>query len=323
MPVLDWSNLVIGVTFIFPLLVLEKLHPNLGILFLIATIRCTVQLTVAASVFQYLSTTKNTLAAAGITVLLVVFASFQTVIKIKRRFQHTILYVLFAMMASTIPVAVFGAHFMAHVVPVWTPNRFIPVMGMLCWNAIKGISVSQNYILQEFDNDRDKTGFLPFSGSLYFHGYRPLVVEALRLALNPVIEQMSVMGLFNIPNALLDGSDPIQIIKQQMVIFNMMLVSRTLSCTLVTAFTLSECVDLRHHIDNDHIDTRPHVLRRASKGVVRVTVNTVRAIIASTKRAWISLIGTANEMPPEGVTVGDGNGHGTDPRSESIPLLAA
>jgi len=126
------------------------------------------------------------------------------------------------------------------------------------------------------------------------------------------------MGLFNIPNALLDGSDPIQIIKKQMVIFIMMLVSRTLSCTVVTAFTLSECVDSRHHID-----TRPHVLRRASKGVVRVIVSTVRAIIASTKCAWISLVGTADEMPPEGVTVGDGNGYGTDPRSESIPLLAA
>jgi hypothetical protein len=68
MPVLDFSNLVIGFTFIFSTaVVLGKLHPDLGILFLIATIRCTVQLTVAASVFQYLSTTKNTLAAAGIT----------------------------------------------------------------------------------------------------------------------------------------------------------------------------------------------------------------------------------------------------------------
>jgi len=227
------------------------------------------------------------------------------------------------MMASTIPVAIFGAHFMVHVVPSWTPNQFIPVMGMLCWNAIKGISVSQNYILQEFDNNHDKTRFLPFSDSFYFQGYRPLVVEALRLAVNPVIEQMSVMGLFNIPNALLDGSDPIQIIKKQMVIFIMMLVSRTLSCTVVTAFTLSECVDSRHHIEDDHIDnTRPHVLRRASK-VVRAIVNTVRAIIASTKRAWTSLVVPADEMPPEGVTVGDGNDYGTDPRSESIPLLAA
>ena len=192
-----------------------------------------------------------------------------------------------------------------------------------------------------YSNNHDKTRFLPFSDSFYFQGYRPLVVEALRLAVNPVIEQMryariclhftpahscrsqcSVMGLFNIPNALLDGSDPIQIIKKQMVIFIMMLVSRTLSCTVVTAFTLSECVDSRHHIEDDHIDnTRPHVLRRASK-VVRAIVNTVRAIIASTKRAWISLVVPADEMPPEGVTVGDGNDYGTDPRSESIPLLA-
>jgi hypothetical protein len=67
---------------------------------------------------------------------------------------------------------------MAHVVPVWTSIQFsqypcqfpvldsqndgelpvllhvwhlVPVMGMLCWNTIKGISVSQNYILQELE----------------------------------------------------------------------------------------------------------------------------------------------------------------------------
>ncbi len=94
--------------------------------------------------------------------------------RISPRLPQT-LCVLFAMMASTIPVAIFGAHFMAHVVPVWTSIQFsqypcqfpvldsqndgelpvllhvwhvVPVMGMLCWNSIKGISVSQNYILQ-------------------------------------------------------------------------------------------------------------------------------------------------------------------------------
>jgi ABC-type iron transport system FetAB permease component len=68
MPVLDLSNLVIGLAFIFfTAVVSEKLHLNLGTPLLIATIRCTVQLTVAASVLQYLFTTKNTLAAAGIT----------------------------------------------------------------------------------------------------------------------------------------------------------------------------------------------------------------------------------------------------------------
>ena len=177
----------------------------------------------------------------------------------------------------------------------------------------------------------DKTESIYTRGSSR-QGCRPLVVEALRLSLNPVIEQMryvrmcprcasahysrsqySIMGLFNIPNALLDGSDIMHIIKQQMIMFMMMLVSRTLSCTVMTTFTLSGCVDSEHDIRYDRVDMCRYALRRASGGVVRVIVSTVRAIIGSTKRAWISLVATVHETPLEGVIVGDGNGYGIDP----------
>ena len=111
------------------------------------------------------------------------------------------------------------------------------------------------------------------------------------------------------------------IIKQQMIMFMMMLVSRTLSCTVMTTFTLSGCVDPEHHIRYDRVDMCRDALRRASEGLVRVIVSTVRAIIGSTKRAWISLVGTVHETPLEGVIVGDGNGHDIDPRLKSMPPL--
>jgi hypothetical protein len=74
------------------------------------------------------------------------------------------------MMTSTILVAVVGVKFAMGVVPFWTPDQFsqyrcrslsfsvndactrlVPILGMLCGNAIGGIMVSQSYVLKELE----------------------------------------------------------------------------------------------------------------------------------------------------------------------------
>lgn len=86
----------------------------------------------------------------------------------------------------------------------------VPVMGMLCGNAIGAIMVSQSYILKElelvvlslwrshlaervlifYSENRDKTETLLAFGASRFEACRPLAVDALRLALMPVVNQM-------------------------------------------------------------------------------------------------------------------------------------
>ena len=65
---LTWLHISILLAFVaFNTAISKMLHLHVGTQFLITTIRCTIQLTVAASVLQYLFTTKNTLVIAGIT----------------------------------------------------------------------------------------------------------------------------------------------------------------------------------------------------------------------------------------------------------------
>lgn len=69
------------------------------------------------------------------------------------------------MLLSTIPVSIIGTRFAMGVEPFWTPAQYsksanlvcstqysrttVPVVGMLCGNAISGIVVSLNYTLKE------------------------------------------------------------------------------------------------------------------------------------------------------------------------------
>jgi hypothetical protein len=92
-------------------------------------------------------------------------------------------------------------------------TRLVPILGMLCGNAIGGIMVSQSYVLKELElvilslslhlaelnpcsENRDKTEtFLAF-GASRFEACRPLAVEALRLSLLPTINQMRYANAF-------------------------------------------------------------------------------------------------------------------------------
>ena len=109
--------------------------------------------------------------------------------------------------------------------PFWTPDQFseivciqlgsiliypssrVPIIGMLCGNAISGVSVALSYVFKELEyvsnpssllqnadidksENRDKTETYLAFGASRFEACRPLVVDTLRLALMPVINQM-------------------------------------------------------------------------------------------------------------------------------------
>jgi len=80
------------------------------------------------------------------------------------------------------------------IVPFWTPEQFIPVVGMLSGNSISAIVVSIDYVLKEFVENRDKIEVYLTFGASRLEACRPIAKQALRLALTPMISQMSVIG---------------------------------------------------------------------------------------------------------------------------------
>jgi len=291
-PDLGWSHVGIGFSFIVVNTAISHvLHLHVGTSLAIAAIRCVMQLTAMATILQSVFATKNLWAVVGIAVVLNVLGTLETVvIKASRRCQNMFAGVLVAMMASTIPVSILGVKFAMRVVPFWTPEQFIPVMGMLCGNAIATIMVSQSYVLKELDENRDKTETLLAFGASRFEACRPLAVDALRLALMPIVNQMSVIGIISIPGmmtgAILGGANVEQAARLQMIIMFMISASSGLSCIAATLFTLYECVDSEHRIRGDRIYTRPHALHRFTSETVRAVVGTVWAIVDSVRRTW-------------------------------------
>ncbi|KAH9033216.1 hypothetical protein EDB83DRAFT_2507875 [Lactarius deliciosus] len=269
-PHLEWSNVGFGFAFIALDMVLSQvLQLQIGTSLVISALRCIVQLTLVATVLQSVFASQNMW-----TVLLNMLGTFEAVVvKAERRCRHMIPIVFLAMVVSTVPTSILGGRFAMGVNPFWTPDQYIPVLGMLCGSAIAGISVALSYVLKELEYvpflpraaqadvaaARTGTRRRPTSrlAQSRFEACRPLVVEALRLSLMPVINQMSVTGIIAIPGmmsgAILGGADA----------------SSALACIVATLLALSVCVDAEHRIRSERIDKRSgHALRRTKSGDV-------------------------------------------------------
>ncbi|KAI0775146.1 UPF0014-domain-containing protein [Trametes elegans] len=271
---LNWGN--VGLAFSFILLdgfLSTTFGLGVGSSLVTAAVRCVVQLSVVALVLQKVFETNNPWAVAGMACLLNLMGTAETVVnKSKKRFDHMFPSVLIGMLGSTIPVSIIGIRFAMSVEPFWKPDQYIPVVGMLCGATISGIVVSVSYVLKELYDNRDKVEMYLAFGASRFEACKPIARDALRLALTPNINQMSVIGIIAIPGmmtgAILGGSSVEQAARLQMIIMFMISSCTALSSIVTTILALGVVVDNEHRIRTDRIDTREHAVYRARNWVL-------------------------------------------------------
>lgn len=270
---LTWINIGIGLLFLLlDALLSVTLQLGLSTSLLTAAARCVIQLTLMGFVLQKVFETDNPWAVAGITCLLILLGTTEVVYnKSKRRFAHMYPSVLLSMSCSVLPVTVLGTKFVIGYSPFWTPEAFIPVLGMLCGNCISAIVVSTTSVLRDVKDNRDRVEmYLAFGGSRW-EASKPIAVDALRLALTPSLNQMSVIGLISIPGmmtgAILGGSSVEQAARLQMVIMFLIAATTALSAIVATLLACSIIIDGELRIREDKIKDSPTVLNRFSGAI--------------------------------------------------------
>jgi ABC-type iron transport system FetAB permease component len=146
-------------------------------------------------------------------------------------------------LVATVPISIAGSAAMRRE-PLWKPNQYVPVVGMILGNgrspvplpqldkreadqntcfplcpAISAVTVSLTSVLKEFTENRDKVETYLAMGASRYEACRPIARDALKLALLPTINQMSVIGLISIPGlmtgAILGGDSVEQAAKLQ------------------------------------------------------------------------------------------------------------
>ncbi|WVQ76724.1 hypothetical protein IAR50_006398 [Cryptococcus sp. DSM 104548] len=283
---LTWTNVFIGLLFIVFDSVLS-LFLGLGISssLIVAALRCIVQLTIMGTILGQVFASNNVWGVFGIAVLLNVMAATEaTYNKSKRRFTNMFPLILAAMLAGTIPVSVLGTQYAMAQHPFWQPDQYIPIIGMILGNAISSLGIALNTTHKEFSENKDKVESYLALGASRFEACKPIAVSALKLALLPTVNQLSVIGLISIPGmmtgAIVGGKSVEQAARLQMIIMfstptnptqaqsPKLTISTVISassalCTLIALFfSLSTLVDSSVRIRSDRLTAEAPLLYR-------------------------------------------------------------
>ncbi|KAF6251822.1 hypothetical protein COO60DRAFT_581040 [Scenedesmus sp. NREL 46B-D3] len=262
------------------------LHSQLAV----AAVRCVVQLSllgyILAPIFK-LNSPWLVLAYAGFMVWVSALEAIGRPAHVyKGLFFHTLGIVLLAAGCTM----GYGLTLVIGVAPWWSPQYLIPVLGMVLGNTISGISVGLAAVMEELTTGADHIERLLSLGASRAEATRDLLGRAVRLAMTPLLNQMSVVGLVSIPGMMtgqiLGGSHPDQAARYQMVIMFLLGAASTAAAIGSTSAAVAHVVDGCHRLRPERL-----LLRSRSAGVNGL-------LTEGAKQLWGLLLALVNSLVP-------------------------
>ncbi|KAK9722104.1 hypothetical protein K7432_002914 [Basidiobolus ranarum] len=256
---LAWSNVGIAATLLLIngiISISMELHLEWSLL--VSGVRSVVQLTLMGMILEDVFKTRNPFIIFGMASVLVLLGAYETTFnKSKRRHTGMFISVLISMFSSTLFIGLIGNAFAMNVSPVWTAHKFIPTLGMLLGNCMTGMALGISSCLTQFCDNKERLEMSLSFGASRWEAGRPIAVEAIRIAMLPTINSMSVMGLISIPGMMtgqiLGGAPVMDAVKYQQIIMFMIAASTSLGTLGAVLTCIVICLDSNHRLRLDRI----------------------------------------------------------------------
>lgn len=243
------AALLIGINGAISLWLRLGLHSKLGV----GAVRCILQLSLLGYILVPIFTANAWWLTALYSLFMLCVAAVEAVSRPSQSYAGMLPQVLGALGFACSLVISYGLAVVVQVRPWWDAQYLIPMLGMLLGNACSGVAVGLSTILDEFSTGRDRIEQLLALGASRLEASRESVQRAARMALMPLLNQMSVMGIVSIPGMMtgqiLGGSDPATAARYQIII--MFLIAAATGISAIAAIfaavvsVLDECHRLR------------------------------------------------------------------------------
>ncbi|KAI8973807.1 UPF0014 family [Mycotypha africana] len=204
LPDLSWINVGIASTFI---LINGIISLSLGLKLekslLTSSIRCIVQLTFMGYILENIFNAKNPYLVMLMTFALIFLSSCETAYN-KTDWSYSGMFpsVLLSTAFSTIFIGIIGTRYAMAEKNFWLPEFFIPTIGLLLGITSGAMAVGLSTCLTKAGRQAEQIEtYLSFGASRWEAG-RAVAIEAIRIAMLPSINNMSVVGLITIPGAM-------------------------------------------------------------------------------------------------------------------------
>lgn len=214
--VINVSYVDILLAYVFVLLLLILLRKR-GIkkekLVLIASLRMTVQLVLVGFLLSYIFERPNPFITLLILLIMVSFAVYTLIGKFKGKLSLSLKKVItLSLFVGTIPVILYFLWIVIGITPLYNPQYFIPISGMIIGNSMTGISLGISTLVNRFEDNQDEIVEALVLGATPKEASHFIINEAYDQALMPTINSMLGMGIIFLPGMMtgqiLSGTDP-------------------------------------------------------------------------------------------------------------------
>ncbi|KAI8877929.1 UPF0014-domain-containing protein [Backusella circina FSU 941] len=258
-PELSWYNVAIASLFIFINMFISRiLGLKLEKSLLTSSLRCVIQLTIMGKVLQDVFKAKNPLIVMLMTFVLIFLSSFETVYNKSRwSFNGMFPTVLVTTFFVTLFIGIIGTRYAINDSPFWLPELFIPTIGLLLGITAGGMAVGLSTCLTKVGEQSEQIETYLSFGATRWEAGRIVAKEAIRLALLPTINQMSVIGLITIPGAMtgqiLGGAPIMNAVRYQQIITFMVSATTSLGVVFVVFSCVNHLIDSKHRLRAERV----------------------------------------------------------------------
>lgn len=252
-----WQVALAGLLILVNLGLSLALRLGLGRQLLVATARMTVQLLLIGYVLEWLFELDRPLPILAMALVMASLAGVAAVGRTKRRFAGIYGDSLLSILGASFVVTGLALTGILRVEPWFDPQYLIPLLGMVLGNALTGISLGLDRMMEGCVQRRGLIEALLSLGATRWEAAHREVKEALRTGLIPVINSMMVMGIVSLPGMMtgqiLAGAAPVDAVRYQIVIMFMIASCTALATLGVVLLAFRRLFSARHELRVDRL----------------------------------------------------------------------
>ena len=223
----------------------------------VASVRTVVQLTLIGYTLQWIFGLDSAPLVMAWLGVMIIAAGRAAVVRASRMYRgvlaHAWLTLAISAMVTTLTVtgAIIGVR------PWYEPQYLIPLLGMCLGNTLTGLSLCLDGLLEALDLRRDEVELRLCLGATRWEAARPMLQDAIRRGMVPIINSMSVVGLVSLPGMMtgqiLAGADPLQAVKYQIVVMFMLAATTAVGCMAMTLLAFRSLFNHQHQLQSGKI----------------------------------------------------------------------
>ncbi len=254
-PLLSYTDLLLGGVLVLVNISLSfLLNLGMGRALLIAALRAAAQLLLVGFILKYVFDSSSLWLILGVALIMTTLAAYEVWSRQKTRFSG-VWGVGIGAIATAIAVVLVMMHTVVLIVniePWYTPQVFIPFVGIVLGSVMNGVGISLNVFNTGLVRERNAIEAQLALGATRREALKPLQRNALRSGFIPVVNQMSAAGVITLPGMMtgqiLAGMPPYEAAKYQILVLFLLAGAAGFGALAATSLAVRRATDTRDRL---------------------------------------------------------------------------